>query len=290
MDWLSTLPAEKLIACAAGAVAALWLFSRYRRGAERPPSPPPVAWVERDRPFVVLHQFPVALRREKGHFSSSPFCAKVEAFLLMHSIPHEVRNSLSTHGRTGKMPWIELYRPGKAAIVVPDSSQILALLASEFGIASTLSTAESAIAHLLQRTLEEHMYWALVRTRWGQGSVSRAFLARHYFNCPPFIAGVIVYMADMKKTLWGQGTGRYTEAELVARLEADAAAITQLLAGRAKHHFLFNSATPNPIDASAFALLDAISFDWEGNFLNTPRIITPKISEYLQDVRAALRL
>lgn len=43
-------------------------------------------------------------------------------------------------------------------IDIADSNEIIEVLASEFGVKSSLSTADTVTAHLLTRTLDEHMY------------------------------------------------------------------------------------------------------------------------------------
>jgi hypothetical protein len=216
-------------------------------------------------------------------------------------VPYEVRNGFAPHARTGKLPFAQVFRPSDSAgpEVVADSSRIVALLEAEPGAvaasaaaaaaAAPLAPADAAAAHLLQRTLEESGYWALVRARWDSGAASHAFLARHYFGVPVAVAAAIAWLAGMHSTLWAQGTARYSQAELVLRTAADAAAVSQLLRGRARGRFLFNRKAPHSVDAAAFALLDALTLEWKGNFLRTPEVLTPEIASYLEDVRASLQ-
>ena len=189
------------------------------------------------------------------------------------------------------MPWIELRSTdgSTAPETIADSSTIIDALTTEFGITQDpLAPSDAATAHLLQRTLDEHVYWTTVRARW-LSDASLPFLAANYFGgAPQFVAGFIVWAAGMRGTLWSQGTGRYTEAELLARLEADCAVISTLLSSREAGRFLFNSETPHAIDAVAFAHLGALLKDWPGNWARTPRTATLPILAYLADVRAAL--
>lgn len=259
---------------------------------------------------VVIHQFPPAAG---DTLSASPFCAKLEVFCKLFGIPFELKNGMDTHPKTKKMPWIEFFAEGELtpATTLADSSTCMNFLVAEFGIASTLTAAEAAVAHLLHRTLDEHVYWTTVRARWCSEK-SPAFLATNYFGgAPQFVvrntvdvafmclfmiklrslqASFIVWMAGMSKVLWDQGTGRYALPEVIVRLEADCAAITQLLSGREAGRFLFNSPTPNPIDAVVFAHLNALLKQWDGNFAITPRTATGPIMAYLADVRKHLGL
>ena len=293
LDAAAAAPGAALATLAALVVAAAFLAVAAAGRARGAAAAPPAAWADRSRPFVVLHQF--APSRAGGRFSNSPFCAKVEAFLLLAGVPYEVRNSLSPHARTGKLPFAQVFRPSapEAPEVVADSSQIVALLEAEPGAvaapAPPLAPADAAAAHLLQRTLEESGYWALVRARWDSGAESHAFLARHYFGVPVFVAAAITWLAGMRRTLWAQGAGRFSRAELVRRTAADAAAVSQLLRGRARGRVLFGSKAPHSGDAAAIALLDALTLDWDGNFLRVPEVLTPEIASYLEDVRYVLQ-
>ena len=292
-------PGAALATLAALVGTATLLAAASARRAAAALAAPPAAWADRSRPFVVLHQFAPSLAG--GRFSNSPFCAKVEAFLLLSGVPHEVRNGFTPHAQTGKLPFAQVFRPAAgpgapaaAPEVVADSSHIVALLESEPGAIATpaarpLAPADAAAAHRLQRPLEESCYWALVRARWDSGASSHAFLARHYFGVPTFVAAAITWLAGMHRTLWAQGAARYSQAELVRRTAADAAAVSQLLRSRERGRFLFNSDAPHSVDAAAFALLDALTVEWEGNWLRTPEVLTPEIVAYLEDVRASLK-
>lgn len=129
-----------------------------------------------------------------------------------------------------------------------------------------------------------------MRTRWTSDK-SVPFLAENYFGGSSHVfASFVVWVSGMRNTLWAQGTGRLTEDEVVARIEADCAAITSLLNDRSRGRFLFNSVTPNAIDATLFAHLSALLKDWDGNWALTPRTATGPILSYLSDVRKHLKI
>ena len=236
---------------------------------------------------VILHQFPPC---SGDTLSASPFCAKVEVFCKLHGIALTVRNGADVHPKTKKMPWIEFTSAAGVRTIVADSAAILDFLAREFNIATPLSAADAATAHLLTRTLDEHVYWTTVRTRWLSGG-SPAFLAKNYFSgAPEFVASFIVWLAGMRGNVWAQGTGRFSEAEVLARLETDCAAISTLLAGREEGRFLFNSRMPSSADAVLFAHMNAVLKVWEGNWARSPLTATGPILAYLADVKTALRM
>lgn len=51
-------------------------------------------------------------------------------------------------------------------INIADSNAIIEALTNEFGVKSSLSAADAVTAHLLTRTLDEHMYVAHANTNY----------------------------------------------------------------------------------------------------------------------------
>ena len=191
----------------------------------KPKKNPVLATSKSGEKIVILHQFKPC---NNDAFSASPFCAKVEVFCRLFNIKYEVVNGMNPHSKTKKMPWIEFGVKGAEMKEITDSSTIINFLKSEFNIESTLTTSEGVISHFLHRMLDEHIYWTTVKARW-LSEKSLAFLAVNYFgNSTQLFARFVVWISGMKAVLWGQGTGRYSEAEVITRLEADCTAISQV--------------------------------------------------------------
>ena len=131
--------------------------------------------------------------------------------------------------------WIEFTSADGKVTAIADSNAIFDFLSREFNVQSSLSAADAVTAHLLTRTLDEHVYWTIVRARW-VSTKSAAFLADNYFGSSQLFASFVIWAAGMRGNLWAQGTGRFSEEEIVARLEADCAVISELLKGRGTHH------------------------------------------------------
>lgn len=112
-------------------------------------------------PHIVLHQFP----RGPGRLpSASPFCMKLEAYLRMAGLEHEVKIILNpAKGPAGKAPFIEL--DGER---LPDSRLIILRLERDLGgrVDGWLTDAQRAEAVAWQRLMEEHLYWIIVYSRW----------------------------------------------------------------------------------------------------------------------------
>ena len=116
--------------------------------------------------------------------------------------------------------------------------------------------------------------------------INFAFYVKYVY----YIYIVVIWVAGMKRTLWGQGVARYSNEEIVSRLEDDCEVITNLLAGRRKGEFLFGSPKPNTIDAALYAHLTALFKEWDGNYIINTNTKTPTIEAYLSDVNSFVNL
>lgn len=162
--------------------------------------------------------------------SPSPFCSKLECWLRMAEIPYRTELlSGPPRSSTGKMPYIR--RPD--GTILPDSSQIIRVLGQEHGrdLEAGLSPAARAQVHLVQRMVEEHLYWALARHRWID-PVSFAITRDNYFAAFPapvryVIAAVL--RRQIRQSLHGHGLGRLPEPEIVDRARRDLDALAGLV-------------------------------------------------------------
>ncbi len=110
---------------------------------------------------IILYQFP----RGPGRLPcASPFCMKLETYLRMAGLDHEVKTILNPgKGPAGKAPFIELN--GER---LPDSRLIIQRLEHDTDgrIDGWLSEDQRAEALAWQRLMEEHLYWVIVYSRW----------------------------------------------------------------------------------------------------------------------------
>lgn len=167
--------------------------------------------------MLILHQFPPAL----GLPSGSPFCMKLEAWLKLARIPYQTQAVFDPRqGPKGKAPFIE--EDGR---LIGDSALIIEHLARSRGVDpdAGLTQAERAVARALGLMLEEHLYWALVYSRWieerGWPVVRDTFLAGR----PPAVQDAI--RDDMRTKLHLQGMGRHTAEEVYGFATADLEAL-----------------------------------------------------------------
>lgn len=200
--------------------------------------------------MITLHQAPVAYRG----LSLSPFCIKVEAYLRLVGLPYRTADADPRRAPKGKVPWLT-----DGGRTIADSSDIVDYLRTTYGdtLDAGLAPRERAAAVLLRRTVEEHLYWALVHARWvlPEGyAATRAVIAPHL---PKLVGGVVldrVIRRSMRRQLEMQGLGRHGDEDIARRGVEDLAALAGWLGDR----LFFLGDEPRSVDATVFSLLMAI--------------------------------
>lgn len=201
--------------------------------------------------MIRLHIFPARLR---GTPNPSPFCIKLETVLRLASVPHEIVYATNpAKAPKGKLPFIEL--EGER---IGDSALILERLRERLGIDldRELSDSERAQSHMIQRMLDERLYWVLVHSRWIE-EANWPVVQKGFFGGMPFpLSRIVSAMArrQVRAALHAQGTGRHSAEEIYELGAADLAALAALLGER---EFFFAN-TPSVADAACFAYLVSI--------------------------------
>lgn len=200
--------------------------------------------------MIVLHQAPVAYRG----LSLSSFCIKVEAYLRLVGLPYRTVEADPRKAPKGKVPYVT-----DGARTVADSSDIVDYLKSTYGdeLDAGLAPRERAAAVLLRRTVEEHLYWAIVHARWvlPEGyAATRAIIAPHL---PKYVGGVVldrVVRRSMRRQFERQGLGLHGDEDVARRGAEDLAALAGWLGDR----MFFLGDEPRSVDATVFATLFAV--------------------------------
>lgn len=235
------------------------------------------AILQADTPVVVVG-FPGVW----GLCSPSPFAVKLETFLRIADVPYTTAALTGPpKSPTGKFPYL-LHPNGS---VIADSSRIIEELcrARCLQVDAGIDPQQRALLHMIQRLVEEHLYFVLVWARWarpeGFGHVRLA-----YFNFVPAllrpIAATMARRAALSQ-LHGQGIGRHPEARVLELLHADLTALEQVM----------------PADGWVFGApgrADAICFGFIASLLGTPgncpaKQLTrqfPKLCAHTERVRA----
>jgi glutathione S-transferase len=197
--------------------------------------------------MIILNQFPPAL----GLPNASPFCLKLELYLRMTGLPYRNRYTINPQNAPkGKLPWID--DEGKT---VADSGLIIDYLKQKFGdpLDAGLSARERAEAVAITRLLEEHLYWAVLYTRWidevGWPMTRESFFGK--LSWPLRVVVPLLAQRGMRSELHGHGMGRHSRDEIMALGTADIAALSGLLGNRP--YFLGDQ--PTSVDATATGFL-----------------------------------
>lgn len=218
-------------------------------GESAAPVPVPAPSAE---PILTLHQFP-------GGFgapgSLSPFCTKLEAFLLLAGVPY--RNNKNPNFRQapkGKLPFVEWHADHS---LMGDSQLIIeTLLAKNLAkdLDAGLTAEQAALALFIRRTCEDHLYFALMQDRWADDQNWPVFKAEAFKNLPAVMRAVVPFFArsSVTKKLDGQGIGRH-EPEIVHRMAMDdIAALRDFLGSKP---YFFTTAHPSLTDIVVYSFV-----------------------------------
>ena len=183
--------------------------------------------------------------------SVSPFCLKLDAFLRINGIPFQsVTAATPFGGPKSKAPWIELN--GKK---IGDSSLIIEYLKSVYSTPSenSMTPLESALTVLLERLIEENLYWCLVFDRWRRPENWNVLKDSILGDIPWLIRQILAPFARRSVTaqLKGHGMGLHSPEEIEAIAQRDLTAISECL-GDAP---FFCGTSPRLADATVYSLL-----------------------------------
>ena len=190
-----------------------------------------------------------------GQPSPSPFCVKAMCLLTMAGVKWKPDFTADIRkAPRGKFPVLV-----DGDRTIPDSGEIQQHLETHHGadFDAGLSATERAHGHMMIRMADEHLYHACVYDRWFRDD-NWAVLRDTYFAAMPWPLRAVVPGIVRKSALnnlRGQGIGRMTYDEMVARAEDDLCALDQVIGDAG---FLFGD-RPTAADASIGPLLAAIA-------------------------------
>lgn len=187
----------------------------------------------------------------------SPFCLKIETYLRMVGIEYQVEIANVRKAPKGKVPWIE-----DDGAIIADSSMIIDHLKARHGdpLDGGLDDAQRAQALLIQRTIEEHLYFALAYFRWSSPAawphIKAAFAASQVV--PKMLLAVILpaVRKQVIKVCHGQGISRHSRADVLERVRRDFDAVSCLLGDKP---YVFGD-EPSSVDAILYGFLPQILY------------------------------
>ncbi len=213
--------------------------------------------------------------------SAAPFPLKLETWLRMAGLPHEVivENNVAK-GPKKKTPWIE-----DGATRMGDTELIIAYLQRTYGVDldAHLGVEERALALAFRRMFEEHYHQAFEHQLFlGRGGAER--VALFAATLPPIVRSIVprVFASALKKQLHARGLGRHTEEEIITMGVADLDAASAFLGQKP----FFLGEEPSSLDACAFGFLGASVYVEGDNPLFNHAASLPNLSAYCERMRA----
>lgn len=235
-----------------------------------------------ERTVLKLHRFAVGNPDVARYASTlSPPSTKLEAYFKIFDVPYEVVPVMNTDDAPrGKVPYI-LAGDTKLA----DSDLIINYLKqTRFDPDARLTAEQRALGHLVQRTLEDHLYWIIIYYEFfdeaGWEFLLRASVGDPSALPPPVVAIFDAIRADRAKRCYDQGIARYTTTELVEKARKDLEAVSQILG---ENTYLLGTQNPTSFDAVVVGLTLAIYQlrDMHPEITDVARSI-PNLSRYMQ--------
>ncbi|HEY6259398.1 MAG TPA: glutathione S-transferase C-terminal domain-containing protein [Xanthobacteraceae bacterium] len=180
----------------------------------------------------------------------SPFVMKAETLLKMAAQPYQVDTTGFSKAPKGKLPYID--DDGER---IADSTFIRWHIEKKYKIDFDrgLSEEQRATAWAFERTVEDHLYWALVDARWtDDANFDKG--PRHFFRAAPApIRPLIIAMVRRKvrRGLQAHGIGLHNPAEITALATHSIDAVAAYLGAKP----FFMGSEPVGVDATIFAFV-----------------------------------
>lgn len=182
---------------------------------------------------------------------------KLEGFLRIANIPYQVIEiSDPNKGPKGKLPYIN-----DNGVIIGDSELIMDYLESklDFNVDGHLGSQQKAMQHAFIRTLDEHLYWALVYSRWADESNWKTFKRYLFADIPPPISTLIAKKVrkQILNQLHQQGIGRHSCEDIYKKAIKDIEQLSQLLGD----HQWFGGDYVSKLDLTALSYLSNMMID-----------------------------
>jgi glutathione S-transferase len=180
----------------------------------------------------------------------SPFVMKAMLLLKFAGLTFEERPGRPNRAPKHKLPYID-----DDGVVVADSTFIRFHIEKKYGFDfdAGRDATQRATAWAIEKMCEDHLYWPALASRWLDDDNFAKGPARFFDALPlplrPILRGLV--RRSIEKSLYAQGFGRHSRAEMDALAIRDIDALATLLGGK---DFLFGD-KPCSADATAMAFV-----------------------------------
>jgi glutathione S-transferase len=229
---------------------------------------------------LIVHTFGAGL----GLGDLSPFCLKLQTWLRLAGIDHEVVSGNPRKAPKGKLPYVEL--DGR---VLADSRFIIEALTTRYGVTldAAIEPADRAVAVAFRTMVEEGLYFAVVYFRWVEEAGWAVFgpaveRAMAEAGIPRVMRGQIARLArrSVIKALKTHGVANHSADEVEAIAVDELRALEEWLGGRS---FCLGEA-PTSFDASLYAMVASALAPQPPTRLAKRRSAFPRLTAYCERV------
>jgi glutathione S-transferase len=201
----------------------------------------------------------------------SPFVMKSEVQLKMSGLPFRRARAAPPQAPKGKIPFI-----ADGETMVGDSTFIRAHIERVHGVDldAGLGAEQRARAWMVERMLEDHVYWALLHARWMDDANWAKGPSRFFNGAPEAVARGA--REQVKANLLGHGLGRHTPDEIATLAARSLAALSAELGDKP---YLMGD-KPCGADATVFGMLAGILTPYFDTALRDAALAHPNLVAY----------
>ncbi len=184
---------------------------------------------------------------------ASPFVMKAMVLLKMAGLDYVEDRSGFSKAPKGKQPYIN-----DDGEIVADSTFIRFHLERKYGtdFDAHLSDEQKAFGWCVEKMCEEHFYWIIVHMRWMDDANFERGPARFFDSAPVIVRPLAKWFMRRRiaSSLWAQGLGRHSAADINALGVRDVEALAALIGDKP---YLFGN-EPCGADATVFGFVASI--------------------------------